>query len=128
MTVISANIKLKSAANTTINRSNVWEPLMFLFAVITLCSSQRCVSLHQPPSPGRGSAKMLPVRDDKSDIMDSSQASVCNVCQAALVGRVIQWDTFLSEGCITAVPEDHKNHSSLPHPLWAKAVHIVSYR
>ncbi len=71
---------------------------------------------------------MLPAGDDKPGIMDSSQASVCNIHQAALVGRVIQRDALLSERWITAITEDHQDHSSLPHPMWAKAVHLISYR
>lgn len=71
---------------------------------------------------------MLPAGDDKPGVMDSSQASTCNIRQAALVGRVIQRDTLLSERWITAVAEDHQDHSLLPYPLWAKAVHLISYR
>lgn len=71
---------------------------------------------------------MLPAGDSEPGTMDGTQAPLCDVCEAALVGRVIRWDTFLSKGWITTVPEQHKNHSSLPHPLWAKAVYIIPYR
>lgn len=70
---------------------------------------------------------MLPAGDSKPGIMDGSQASVYNIRQAAVVGRVLQRDTLLSERCIAAVSEDHQDHSSLPHPLWAEAVHLISY-
>lgn len=102
--------------------------LILLLYKTPLCSTQRCVPRHQPPSSCRGPAKMLPASNDKSSIMDSSQASTCNIHQAAVVGRVFQWDTLLSERWIPSVSEDHKDHIPLPHPLWAKAVHLISDR
>lgn len=71
---------------------------------------------------------MLPAGDVKPGAMDRPQASVYNVRQAALVGGVLQRDTLHPEGWITAVPENHQDHSSVPHPLWAEAVHLISYR
>lgn len=95
---------------------------------MSVCSLQWCFPLHQPPSSGWRPVKMFSACDNKSGIMDSSEASFCNICQAALVGRVLWWDSFLPEGWITGATEDHQNHSLLPHSLWAKAVHIVSHR
>lgn len=71
---------------------------------------------------------MLSVRENKSGVMDGAEASSCHICQAAVVGRVLRWDSFLSEGWIAGVTESHQNYSSLPHPLRAKAVHILSHR
>lgn len=71
---------------------------------------------------------MLPAGDSEPGRMDGTEASVCNICEAALVGRVIRRDAFLSKGCIATTSEDSKNHSSLPYPLWAKAVYLIPYR
>lgn len=93
-----------------------------------LCSPQWCVPLHKPPSPGRGSAKMLPTGDSKQSVMDNPQASSFDVCQVALVGGVVQGDLFLSTRWVPGITEDCQDHSSLPHPLWPKAVHLIPNR
>lgn len=69
---------------------------------------------------------MFPAGDDKPGVMDSSQATVSYIRQAAMVGRVVQRDALLSQRWSTAVPENHQDHSLLPNPLWAKAVHLIS--
>lgn len=71
---------------------------------------------------------MLLAGNGQPGVMDSSEAAISGIHQAALVGRVVQRDAVLSEGWGTGIAEKHQDHSSLSYPLWAKAVHLIPHR
>lgn len=71
---------------------------------------------------------MLPAGDSEPLRMDGTQASICDIREAALVGRVVRRDTFPSKGCIATTSENSENHRSLPYPLRAKAVYLIPHR
>lgn len=71
---------------------------------------------------------MLPAGDSEPLRVDGTQASICDICEAALVGGVIRRDAFPSKGYIAATSEDSENHSSLPYPLWAQAIYLIPDR
>lgn len=71
---------------------------------------------------------MLPAGDSEPLGMDGTQASVCDIRAAALVGRVVRRDALPSKGCVATTSEDGENHRSLPYPLRAQAVYLIPHR